>query len=128
VVNLPFIIWSPQAWFAGVMAPIADPMFPLGVGLISLSTSHIIAFLPSTVYSVLEALGAVICMGIYWRVCRKYPEAALLLGIIPLFFAWRSLSSYFYCVAFPVFILLMVRLQAKRTEDKVAGEVTHVIS
>jgi uncharacterized membrane protein len=113
-INLPFIIWNPQAWLAGVMAPIADPMFPLGVGLISLSTSHLIAFLPQTVYTALELLGMAVCLGTYWRVCRKYPEAAILLGVIPLFLAWRSLSSYFYCVAYPIFILLAARMQERR--------------
>jgi uncharacterized membrane protein len=115
-INLPFILWNPHAWLSGVMAPIADPMFPLGVGLISFSTSHLIPFFSSTVYTALELLGMVVCLGIYWRVCRKYPEAAMLLGVLPLFLAWRSLPSYFYCVAYPLFILLAARYQEKRKQ------------
>jgi hypothetical protein len=58
----------------------------------------------------------VVCLGIYWRVCRKYPEAAMLLGVLPLFLAWRSLPSYFYCVAYPLFILLAARYQEGRKQ------------
>jgi hypothetical protein len=49
----------------------------------------------------------------YWRICRSYPESAMLLAVIPLFFAWRSLPSYFYCTAFPLFILLNTRILPK---------------
>ena len=39
----------------------------------------------------------------------------MVLAIIPLFFAWRSLSSYFYCAAFPLFLLIAARtFPAKR--------------
>ncbi|HTK09770.1 MAG TPA: glycosyltransferase 87 family protein [Ktedonobacteraceae bacterium] len=121
-VNLPFIIWNAHAWFSGVMAPMADPMFPLGVGVIALSTSHLIPYLPQTVYTLLELVGIIACLGVYWRICRKYPEAAMLLGVIPLFFAWRSLSSYFYCVAYPLFILLAIRLQADYKQKKLLAQ------
>jgi uncharacterized membrane protein len=133
LVNLPFILWNPHAWLSGVMAPIADPMFPLGVGVISLSTSHLLPYLPQTLYTAMELLGILLCLGIYWRVCRKYPEAAMLLGVIPLFLAWRSLSSYFYCVAYPLFILLAARLQESHTpeldhiqQEDPADEVLHL--
>ena len=33
----------------------------------------------------------------------------MLLAVAPLFFAWRSLPSYFACAAFPMFILLVSR-------------------
>ena len=33
----------------------------------------------------------------------------MLLAVIPLFFAWRSLQSYFYCSAFPLFLLMAAR-------------------
>jgi Glycosyltransferase family 87 len=113
--NLPFILWNFHAWLAGIMAPIADPMFPQGVGIISLSTTQLLPFLPQLVYSVLELTAMLIALIWYWRICKERPEAALVLAIIPLFFAWRSLSSYFYCAAFPLFILMAARtFQTKR--------------
>src|SRR5207248_4272012 len=48
--NLPFILWNPQAWLAGVLAPVADPMFPMGVGIINLSVAHLLPYFTSTIY------------------------------------------------------------------------------
>lgn len=110
-INLPFIMWDYHSWFAGVMAPIADPMFPMGVGLVSLSTSHLLPYLPTWVYSALEFGGMFLTYGWYWRICRTRPEAAMLLAVLPLFLAWRSLASYFYCVAFPTFMLLSAQMK-----------------
>lgn len=111
VINLPFILWNPGAFFAGVMAPVADPMFPLGVGIISLNLAHLLPFFPSFVYTGLEGLAMLGALIWYWRNCRKHPESAMLLAVLPLFFAWRSLPSYFYCIAYPLFILLATRLK-----------------
>jgi hypothetical protein len=108
VFNLPFILWNPQAWLAGVMAPIADPMFPMGVGLVGLVGSPLMhTYMSSIVYSILEyVVFYPLCIAWYWRLCKSHPEAAMLLAVLPLFFAWRSLPSYFACAAFPMFILM----------------------
>jgi uncharacterized membrane protein len=109
VINLPFIIWHPQAWLAGVLTPVADPMFPMGVGIINLSITRLIPYLPSWLYLALEGSAMLCSLFVYWRICRQRPEAAMLLAIIPLFFAWRSLPSYFYCAAYPLFVILASR-------------------
>jgi len=115
LINLPFILWNFHAWAAGVMAPMADPMFPEGVGIIGLSTTPLLPFFPQMVYDVLELAAMLVALLWYWRICKERPEAAMVLAIIPLFFAWRSLSSYFYCAAFPLFMLMAVRtLPTKR--------------
>jgi len=111
LINLPFIMWDWKAWLAGVMAPVADPMFPMGVGLINLSDTHLLPYLPQTVYALLEGVAMLLVLVWYWHICRKRPEAALLLAFLPLFFAWRSLSSYFYCAAFPIFIVMTAKLE-----------------
>src|SRR5215469_13851976 len=109
VINLPFILWNPQAWFAGVMAPIMDPMFPSGVGIIGLSSTPLLPFFPSWVYDVLECTAMLVALAWYWRLCKERPEAAMLLAVLPLFLTWRSLPSYFYCAAFPLFILFAAK-------------------
>ncbi len=120
-INLPFILWNAHAWLAGIMAPIGDPMFPLGVGIVNLSTSHLLPYFPSWVYTVLEGVALVASLVWYWRICKKRPEAAMLLAVLPLFFAWRSLPSYFYCIAYPVFVLM----SSRRTRRSLpAGSVT----
>ncbi len=113
-INLPFILSDPQAWLAGVLAPVADPMFPMGVGVVGLSTTPIFSYLPTVFYTSLEAIAVLLCLGWYWRICKSRPEAAMLLAFLPLFFAWRSLASYFYCSALPLFILQMARVLPDR--------------
>src|SRR5713101_2196179 len=110
LINLPFILWNPHAWLAGVMAPVADPMYPMGVGLVALSSAPALPLLPGVVYTALEALAMLFCIAWYWRICKSRPEAAMLLAVLPLFFAFRSLPSYFYCAALPLFILQVVRV------------------
>jgi hypothetical protein len=112
--NLPFLLWSPQAWLAGMLAPIADPMFPMGVGLVDLSTTPLFSYLPGSVYTMLEAVAMLLCLGWYWRICKSHPEAAMLLAFLPLFFAWRSLASYFYSSALPLFILQVAHMLPRR--------------
>lgn len=109
VINLPFIIWNAKAWLAGILAPITDPMFPLGTGLINLSSYHLLPYLPPGVYLTLELIAMAGALVHYWRICHACPEAAILLAVLPLFLAWRSLPSYFSCTAFPLFVLMMAR-------------------
>ena len=116
--NLPFIIWNPQAWIAGIIAPVSDPMFPLGIGIVGLSTSHLLPFLPKFVYTVLEVAAMPLTYLWYWRICREHPESVMLLAVLPLFLAWRSLSSYFYCAAFPLFILQAARNRAHKHDPQ----------
>jgi hypothetical protein len=108
-INLPFILWDPTAWLTGVLAPMADPMFPLGVGLVNLSSYHLLPYFPSWSYLALEAAAMAGMLSYYWRICRTCPEAAMLLAVLPLFFAWRSLPTYFSCTAFPIFALMAAR-------------------
>jgi hypothetical protein len=61
----------------------------------------------------------------YWRICRTCPEAAMLLAVLPLFLAWRSLSSYFGCTAFPLFVLMVARykisMQARTSNRQISA-------
>ncbi len=109
LINLPFMLWNFHAWLAGVMAPVADPMFPTGVGIITLSTAHLLPYFPTWLYTCLEAGAMLVMFRWYWSLCRKRPQAALLLAMLPLFLAWRSLPSYFSCIAYPIFIFLAAR-------------------
>lgn len=111
LINLPFIAWNPQAWLAGILAPVADPMFPMGVGIVNLSVTHLIPYLPERVYTILQIAAFLVSIACYWRMSRVRPESAIFFAVLPLFFNWRSLSSYFYCVAYPVFVLMVARIR-----------------
>ena len=113
LINLPFILWNPQAWLAGILAPVADPMFPMGVGIVNLSVTHLIPYLPERVYTVLQIAAFLVSIAFYWRMSRIRPESAIFFAVLPLFFNWRSLSSYFYCVAYPMFVLMVARKRQK---------------
>jgi len=116
-INLPFILWNPHAWLAGIMAPIADPMFPLGVGIIGPSLTPLLPIFPPWVYTALEIDAIPLILLWYWHLCKERPEAAMLLAVIPLFFAWRSLPSYFDCSAYPLFMLLAAKKFAGKSKQ-----------
>ena len=96
VTNLPFIVHDPHAWIAGIATPVVEPMFARGAGLIFLFTNGGLPLLPVFAYSGLEAIAGIICLVIAWRTRRTSPELGSILAIVPLFFAWRSLFSYFF--------------------------------
>ena len=93
--NLPFIVLSPAAWFNSLWLPMSAPLFPTGMGFIALFTSHTLPYLPPHIFTALEALAllATLYAFIRWRPLLR--ECALLLALIPLFFAFRSLPNYF---------------------------------
>jgi hypothetical protein len=94
--NLPFIIHDGQAWIAGILTPALEPMFPRGAGLVFLSTHAGLPLLPAIAYAALEAIAGIVCLVIAWRTRRTSPELGVVLALVPLFFAWRSLFSYFF--------------------------------
>jgi hypothetical protein len=104
--NLPFIVGDPQAWFAGIVTPLVDPMFARGAGLIFLFTNGGLPLLPSLAYTAFETIAGIICLVVAWRTRRTSPELGAVLAIVPLFFAWRSLFSYFFLL--PLFALAAV--------------------
>ena len=104
--NLPFLLLDPRDWLEGVMTPISEPMFPRGAGVIFLGTNGGLPLLPSNAYLALEGLCALACVVIAWRSRRTSPELGVVLALMPLFFAWRSLFSYFFVI--PLFAAVAV--------------------
>jgi uncharacterized membrane protein len=96
--NLPFVVAHPGDWLEGVTTPISDPMFPRGAGIIFLGTNGGLPLLPSGVYLALEALCGLACLAVAWRSRRSSPELGVVLALVPLFFASRSLFSYFFLI------------------------------
>jgi hypothetical protein len=111
--NIYFIINDPAIWLQSIASPMAEPMFPLGVGIISLVTGGLINVQTSLLFTIMEVV--VLIIGIVWyvRSCLKYPEAGLILAVLPLFFAWRSLWTYFFYVA----VIILARMLTKEPEQ-----------
>ena len=95
--NLPYFVASPGPWLSGVLGPMRDPMFPRGTGAIALSIygKGSLPLGPRGLYTLLELISLGGCLVYYWKVCRRHPWLGLVLAPLPLFFAWRSLYSYF---------------------------------
>lgn len=97
--NLPFLLLGPGDWMAGVLGPMHDPMFAQGVGLISMSivfdAAKLMPLWPSAVYAILELLAWIGAFRLFTRRCMTAPGLAMLLPLLPLVFAWRSLHNYF---------------------------------
>lgn len=125
-VNLPFILMNSSAWVTGVLAPMRDPMYPEGAGLIALSIGKLVPFLPRSAYTVLEGLGMVGALIWYFRWGRERPESAMLLAVLPLFLAWRSLPTYFYFCALPVALLLAQSKQVRTQQTGATGTITPI--
>jgi len=96
--NLPYIINDPRLWVDSLGAPMSGNFFPLGVGVVTLVTSGLVQIQSPAVFTLME--GAIIGGGLVWYYsnCRRFPHTGLVLAFLPLFFAWRSLWSYFYYI------------------------------
>ncbi len=106
VVNAPFVLWDARAWWLGVLTPVAEPMFPRGAGLIALAANGALPLWEPNVYLALEAIAAVGVLVLAWRTRQGSPELGVVLAMVPLYFAWRSLFSYFFLL--PLFALAAI--------------------
>jgi hypothetical protein len=93
--NLPFIIASPAAWWQSMWLPLSVASFPQGMGLVTLALGRFLPALPKAAFTLLEfaAIGAILWL--YARYRERLREAAPLLALVPLFFAFRSPPNYF---------------------------------
>jgi hypothetical protein len=95
VLNLPFLVQDPALWLRSVGAPMVAPLFPAGIGLVTLVVGGALDIRSPMVFGLLEGLVFMASLFWYSRTCRRYPQTAPVLAVLPLFFAWRSLTSYF---------------------------------
>ena len=106
--NLPFIIAGPGLWFASVLSMMTDALFPSGWGAITLVLQDWVGTQSPVLFSIMEGAVFIACIVWYWFNARKYPYLGIILPVVPLFFAWRSLWPYFFYVDV---ILLAVVMQ-----------------
>jgi hypothetical protein len=113
-VNLPFILQSPGSYASSLTAPLADPMFPLGVGVVAIFVANLLPMLPKATFTAMEVGAWILSVAGAVRFRAHVPAAAMVaLGAIPLFFAWRSLTSYFYLV--PLLVAAVLFAERQRT-------------
>jgi hypothetical protein len=110
-----FMAENLELWTKSVLSPVLKPMFPIGVGMITLVSSGLVNIQNEMVFTILEAVSGIVCFVWYLKYHRKYPNMGIILGTVPLFFAWRSLWSYFFYVGL---ILLAATLITEETQPK----------
>ncbi len=93
--NLPYIIASPGAWLTSLFLPMSDPLFPQGIGIMTLSLGHLLPYGPPALYAALELLALVAVLWFQAHFHARLGDAALLLALVPLLFAFRSPPNYF---------------------------------
>jgi hypothetical protein len=94
--NLPFIIPDPALWLNSVLAPMTTDFFPLGIGIITLVSSGYLTIQTPLIFTLASALAGIAGLVWYWFHGQRYPHAGLILAVLPLFCAWRSLWPYFF--------------------------------
>ncbi len=112
LINAYFIIMGIKLWLSSVLAPMTSPMFPNGVGIISLVISGFINIRSSLPFTILESI--VFIGGVFWYIhnAKSYSFAGPILAVLPLFFAWRSLLNYFFYVQ-----LIVIACMLAKNED-----------
>jgi hypothetical protein len=95
------------------MAPLFAHFYPLGVGLVSLTETGVINIQSSTIFTILEM--AALFGGLWWyyKNGKKHPVTGLLLAILPVFFAWRSLGPYFFYYDIILFAAILIDYRSR---------------
>jgi hypothetical protein len=116
--NVWFFAQNPELWYSSIFAPVSGNLFPLGVGLISAVTSGAFTITTPHLFNALEFTIFAIVLVWYFFNCRRYPDMALVLSILPLFFAWRSLWGYFFYIDIIILASILVNDYGEKTENK----------
>lgn len=94
LLNAPFILWSPSAWWHGITLPLTDPLIPDGSGIVTLVLHGL---LPSVRLTYLSVAGLFVEVALLASFVVWYrPMKRVWLFLLPLVLFWpgRSLSSY----------------------------------
>ncbi len=106
LLNGVFIVQSPRGYVTSIAGPMTDPMFPLGIGVIALFVSNLLPMIAKVAFTAAELAVWAAGLAANIRFRAFAPAAGVVLGALPLFFAWRSLVNYFYLV--PLLTLAVV--------------------
>jgi hypothetical protein len=116
--NAWFIAADPSLWLSSIFAPVTENMFPLGVGIISLVTSGLVTIDSPLIFSIIEIVVLFLAIVWYYFNCRRYPDTAPVLSVLPLFFAWRSLWGYFFYFDIIMLAAILINEYGRRTSER----------
>ncbi|MGH8546530.1 MAG: hypothetical protein ACREX3_23525 [Gammaproteobacteria bacterium] len=92
--NLPFILWSPGDWAQGVLGPALLDLVPDGQGVTSLVNQGVLN-LTRTQFGVMTLILITVLSAAFFVYFDRAKHMVWLLPPVVLFFAYRSLHSYF---------------------------------
>jgi hypothetical protein len=121
-INLPFMLDDPKLWITSIFAPVTDNLFPLGVGIVSFVTAGIIEIQSPLIFTVMEITILVCAVIWYLYYCPRYPYTGLILALIPLFFAWRSLTAYFLYVDIIILAAIIINEYSSKVSTQPKNE------
>jgi len=119
--NAWFFAAGPSLWLSSIFAPVADRMFPLGVGVITLISGGVLDTQSQVPFAVLEFGVFALALVWYFFNCRRYPDTAPVLSVLPLFFAWRSLWGYFFYIDIIVLAAILINEYGRRSDRPLSG-------
>jgi uncharacterized membrane protein len=92
--NLPFVIWSPSAWYHGTLLPFSKPLVADGQGVVTFALHGLTGGVNLTLLSISAALVyvALVIAFVFWYPALK--RSWLFLLPLVLFIPARSLSTY----------------------------------
>ena len=126
--NLPFIIAGPSLWLDSVTSMMRDALFPSGWGFITLVLQGWVHTESPVMFTFIEAAVFVAAAAAYWRYAKVYPYLGVILPVLPMFFAWRSLWPYFFYVDVIMLAVVMQEYGAiAENQVPVSGETAPVI-
>jgi len=101
LVNLPFILWEPEAWLKGVFSPLTGNLVYLSQGGPAGLTAFGYVNLPKNFYllATLTVLGLLLFS--YWRHYAALRDIFVIMPAILMWFSYRTLVSYWVFWALP---------------------------
>jgi len=122
-INAPFVVLSPAAWLHSLLAPMVDPLFPSGDGLVAPLTNH--GFTPGSMLVLSLALGAATLVAalLALRRGRSAAGVAAITGGLALWFGDRSLPQYFIGIGL-LAVALIVSASREHHDTSLATSVT----
>lgn len=107
VINAPFAIWSPAAWFTGIMEPIGQHAVPHGQGLMGISYyfRHGSGALNFYGYAAMALLAAMLLALLLY--CRWLGPAVVILPSIVFYLSTRSQDGY-YILLTPLWLTSLI--------------------
>lgn len=122
IINLPFIIWNPEAWLLGTLEPVyaAFNFMSHGLGIL---TQYDIVPLPRTFYTGLQFSVLAIMVVVHWFYARPIGQAFWIFPGIMFWVYYRGLANY-WIFWVPVILFAILRALEDRRFSPVVPSLT----